>query len=140
MSRSIILKIQNNSSYAIKSYAIVHSWNDHTDILSGTDLAKGGTMGKEVTITSGYVEFDWYTVQIVFDVNGSRVRQTDFYCNSSKNDTVCVMEIGDNYVNCNYSNIKGEDTGSCKHKKYSMAFEDEQKQTDPKKIAPTVAE
>jgi len=133
MSHTLTMNVQNNSSYTLRSYTVAHSWDGHNEILRGDNLSNGGTNSPSIQITSGYVQYDWYTVQFDFDVIG--VRQTNFYCNSSNKENKCVVSVHDKsldleyYVGSNYSS-------GCKNKGYSGEFQAEIDQVDPVKIKP----
>ena len=134
MSHQLNMYVQNNSNYTLNSYSVVHSWNGHNTILKGENLKNGGTISHSAQITSGYTQFDWFTVQLVFDVIG--VRQTNFYCNSSYDQNKCIVSIHDDYLDLLYYHGDTYKTG-CKHKAYSGEYEDEINQTDPVKIKPS---
>ncbi|WP_064966608.1 hypothetical protein [Tenacibaculum ovolyticum] len=134
MSHTLDMYVRNKSSYTIRSYSVSHSWDGHNENLNGRNLPNGGGESHKIKITSGYSNYDWYTVQITFD--GLGVRQTDFYCNSSQSNKRIVIEIFDGWLDCNYydnSSSGGYDTG-CNHKHWSGEFVDEEKQLDVKKI------
>jgi|GEM_PF-2841675 len=134
MSHQLSMVVQNNSSYTLKTYSVVHSWNEHSNILTGNNLPNGGTDSPSIQITSGYTQYDWFTVQLCFDVIG--IRQTDFYCNSSYDQDRCVVSIRDGSLDLKYFSGNKYKTG-CIHKAYSGSFEDEINQTDPAKIEPS---
>lgn len=134
MSHQLNMLVQNNSSYTLKSYSVCHSWDGHNEILNGANLANGGADSASIRITSGYTQFDWFTVQLIFDVAG--VRQTNFYCNSSYDQDKCVISVHDDYLDLQYYSGSTYKTG-CKHKAYSGQFMDEKNQTDPVKIQPS---
>ncbi len=115
MSRTLKLSIENKSSHTILNYSVAHSWNEHQHLLSGTNLPVGAT-SHSIEITSGYTQYDWYTVQLVFDQAG--VRQTNFYCNSSSNHDQCILEIRDKDLDVKYFEKGRYDTG-CNNKHYS---------------------
>jgi len=136
MSHQLSMRIQNSSSYTLKSYSVVHSWDGHNENLKGNNLANENAQSPSVQITSGYTQFDWYTIQLDFDVLG--VRQTNFYCNSSYDQNECVMIIHDDALDCNYYE-NGKFMTGCANKSYSGLYKDEKNQTDPVKIDPSMS-
>ena len=132
MSHQLSMSVQNNSSYTLKTYSVSHSWDGNNENLNGQNLANGGASSPSVQITSGYTQYDWFTVQLTFDVLG--VRQTNFYCNSSYSQNGCVVSVHDTSLDLQYFSNGTYETG-CNGKSYSGAFEDEANQTDPLKKA-----
>ncbi len=134
MSHVLQMQVQNNSSLTLTWFSIAHSWDGHNELLTGGPLAPGA-YSNLIPITSGYTQFDWYTVQLVFGTN--LVRQTNFYCNSSHNDGQVLFNLHDDYLDCMYYSAPGGTYHSgCKHKEYSGLFQDEIDQKDPVKIEP----
>ena len=136
MSHQLTLQVQNNSNHTLKSYSVIHSWDGHHELLNGSNLSNGGIKSPSIEITSGYTQFDWYTIQLDFDVLGPR--QTNFYCNSSYDQNQCVMVISDDALDCNYYQDGVFITG-CNHKAYSGLFMDEVNQIDPAKHDPAMS-
>jgi hypothetical protein len=134
MSHQLSLQVKNDSSYTLLTYSVAHSWDGHNELLKGTNLANGGTLSPSIQITSGYTQFDWYTVQLEFDTIG--VRQTNFYCNSSYDQNKCIMDLHDGSLDCKYYENDTYMTG-CDNKAYSGLYMDEQNQIDPVKIDPS---
>ena len=134
MSHQLSMRVQNNSSHTLVSYSVSHSWDGHNENLPGTNLPNGGAYSAPVQITSGYTQYDWFTVQFTFDVEGAR--PTNFYCNSSYDQDGCVVSVHDDYVDLQYFSGSTYMTG-CNHKAYSGEFKDEIKQIDPVKIKPS---
>lgn len=132
MSHTLALSVKNSSSHTLKSYSICHSWNGHNTICKGDNLAKD-QQSASVEMTSGYTQYDWFTVQLDFDVAG--VRQADFYCNSSYDENKCLLEVYDDHLDVRYYDGDTYKTG-CNNKHYSGQFADEQNQTDPAKHIP----
>jgi hypothetical protein len=130
MSHELAMSVKNSSSYTLRKYSVTHSWNDHNENLSGDNLGKG-SQSASIQITSGYTQYDWYTVQLTFDTIG--VRQTNFYCNSSYDENQVIVDVFDTYLDLNYFH-DGSPKTSCKHKGYSGLFQDEIDQKDPVKI------
>lgn len=133
MSHELSMLVRNNSSYTLRTYSVSHSWNGHNENLHGANLGNKGAESASIQITSGYTQYDWYTVQFDFDKIG--VRQTNFYCNSSNDQDKCVVDVYDDYVDLLYYVGDKYDTG-CKKKHYSGEFKAEEEQKDPVKINP----
>jgi len=134
MSHQLSFQIQNDSSHTLKSYSVAHSWDGNNELLNGNNLANGGAKSHSIQITSGYTQYDWFTIQLDFDVLG--VRQTNFYCNSSYDQNQCIMDIHDDALDCNYYENGAYKTG-CNHKAYSGLYMDEKNQRDPVKHDPS---
>ncbi|PMO43606.1 hypothetical protein BCT11_08805 [Vibrio sp. 10N.222.52.B12] len=121
MSRELTMYIRNDSSYDLKSYNITHTWNGHSNNLSGSNLAKGHRSNGQA-ITSGYNEHDWYTVQVTFADTKESVKMTDFYCDSSKSEKNVTLYIHDKYLDCAYSESKSDPdkhSSSCNKKHWT---------------------
>jgi hypothetical protein len=54
------------------------------------------------SITSGYTQYDWYTVSVTFGDPNNTQKQMDFYCNSSYSQNTVVLEITMSHLNCRY--------------------------------------
>ena len=107
MSHTLEMSVKNCSQYALKSFSITHTWDDNGNNLSGVDLAKDATSAAQ-SITSGYTQKDWYTVQVTFADPNTSTKTMDFYCNSSYSQNKVVLEIYTSHLNCRYYN---KDTG-----------------------------
>lgn len=129
MARTLKLSVKNAAGHTITAYSVCHSWDGHSTICQGTNLADGAE-SVSVEMTSGYVNYDWFTVQLTIDSVGTR--QTNFYCNSSSSEIKCIVEVHDTFVNLQYFDAKGNKNG-CDKKHYSGEFQDEQDQEDPAK-------
>lgn len=105
MSHQLSMSVLNKSVYAIKNFSVSHVWDDHTNNLSGEDLAIGESSSTQM-ITSGYTQFDWYTVQVTFADANNTSKTMDFYCNSSYSQNKVVLEIYSSHLNCRYYNKK----------------------------------
>jgi hypothetical protein len=137
MSRTLSMLVQNNSSYTLTSYSISHSWDGNNENLTGSNLANNGTKSAPINITSGYTQYDWFTVQLTFDTQGAR--QTNFYCNSSSDDTQCIVVVNDDSVDLQYYFSNGNYDTVCDGKSFSGDFKAERDQIDPRKVLPRQA-
>lgn len=118
MSHTLEMYVRNSSSQTIKNFHVTHTWDGHANVLQGDGLAVKTTSTSQ-EITSGYTQYDWYNISLEFADAAKTVRTTSFYCNSSNDQGTVILEVFDDYIDCNYYLKKGEkyDTG-CKNKSW----------------------
>lgn len=120
MSHKLKLSVYNASDYELKSYKVHHEWDGHNETLEGENLGKSAS-SDEITITTGYTQFDNWKVNVIFDRKKNADQDVSFYCNSSHSDTGVVIRVKNKSVNCEYS--KGSNpTGSCNNKHFNSIF------------------
>ena len=107
MSHIMDMFVKNIGHTEIQSFSVVHVWDSKGNTLKGTNLAPKGEAGPQ-EITSGYSNYDWYTIQVTFADATATTKTMDFYCNSSYSQNKVVIEICSSHVNCRYYN---KDTG-----------------------------
>lgn len=103
MSHTLEMYVKNCSQYAIKHYSVTHTWDDKGNNLRGENLSVGATSASQ-SITSGYSQYDWYTVQVTFADPNESTKTMDFYCNSSYSQNKVVLEVYTSHLNCRYYN------------------------------------
>ena len=94
--------LKNTSSYRLKRYSILHTWDQQSQQLTGRNLAPSSMTRKFQEIKSGYGSYDHYTIQVVFDDDTSSKHEIDFYYNSLWRHNKVILDIHDNYIDCNY--------------------------------------
>ena len=92
MSHVMNMYVKNISGYSIKSVNAVHTWDGNTNILTENNILDNG-LSTPQSITSGYTQYDWYTVSVTFGDPNNTQKQMDFYCNSSYSQNTVVLEI-----------------------------------------------
>jgi hypothetical protein len=101
MSHVLNMYVKNISGYSIKSVNAVHTWDGNTNILAATNIPNNGFSAPQ-SITSGYTQYDWYTVNVTFGDPNNTQKMMDFYCNSSYSQNTVVLEITMSHLNCRY--------------------------------------
>jgi hypothetical protein len=116
MSRQLQMTVKNLSNEAI-DYSVTHVWDSNADTNSGKGLSNqtGSNESAGVIITSGFSNYDWYTVVVTFYSSPQVTRSQHFYCNSSSGQDAVVIEVFDSHVHCKYYIGGTYDTG-CKDK------------------------
>jgi hypothetical protein len=115
MSHSLDMYASNKSDMTLSSFSITHTWDGDTDNLNGTNLIAGASSPPQ-NITSGYTEYDWYTIQVTFENGVSQ--QANFYCNSSYSQNAVYMDIYSDTVSCLYFADDTYETG-CPNKSWT---------------------
>jgi len=100
---------ENQSGQTLRTFGISHTWDGNTDNLSSPPSLDNGARSRPQNITSGYVQYDWYTIQVTFDNGVSK--QQDFYCNSSSSHNRVDIVIYSSHVDCRYYVDDNYDTG-----------------------------
>lgn len=108
MSHTMPMTVLNQSSQTLSSYNVSHDWDGNVNACAGTNLLVNQS-SFPVTITTGYTQHDYYTVNITF-ADGSTF-DTKFYCDSSHDQTSVVIQINNNDCNCVYYKDGGVETG-----------------------------
>jgi len=101
MSHVMNMYVKNVSGYSLKSVNAVHTWDGNTNILTANNIPDNGLSAAQ-SITSGYTQFDWYTVSVTFGDPNNTQKQMDFYCNSSYSQNTVVLELTMSHLNCRY--------------------------------------
>ncbi len=113
MSHTLEMYVENESAYAIKHYSVTHTWDGIGNTLSGENLAKRDISAAQ-TITSGYTQYDWYTVQVTFADPKESTKTMDFYCNSSYSQNKVILKVYTSHLDCRYYNkVSGEFETGC---------------------------
>jgi hypothetical protein len=111
MSHTLDMYVKNISQqYSLVSYIVTHIWDSNGNTLQGANLAIDDTSSSQ-TITSGYVQYDWYTITATFSDANNTTKTMNFYCNSSHSQDKVVLEISASHVNCRYYVNGVYDTG-----------------------------
>ena len=101
MSHTMNMYVKNISGYSIKSVTATHTWDGNTNVLTASNIADSAISAPQ-SITSGYTQYDWYTVIVTFGDPNNTQKQMDFYCNSSYSQDTVVLEVTMSHLNCRY--------------------------------------
>lgn len=99
MTYNLTMTVLNKSNETIAGYCVAHTFDGNTTCIAGTNLAPNDK-SDGVTIASGHIHNDDYTVLVVFG-NATQINPR-FYCNASSSQDAVVIEVNADSVNAVY--------------------------------------